>query len=627
MNCETEIFLNRYVESPDPRYAVVIKGDWGCGKTHFIKGWVDAYKERLRKNEVEITPVYVSLYGMEEKAEINRAINRVLHPFLTGKSMESLKKFANFAGKVVLRTNLGLGDKNADDSSYSIEASLDPSALFASNEKDELFSNKLLIFDDIERCLIPMKQLLGHINKFVEHGGCHAIIIGDFKKLDETSLKEWKGFKEKTVGREFELQTEIEKAVDYFLGGEDLPVYEWLTSQRGLIIDTFRATGCNNLRLLRQSLSDISHIYREIEAPIGKWKEIARAILASYILTVSEFRGREDDDLATYIRLRGMYLLNDEKAENIRRLNSRYEKLSEKYGLPVLQINNLNSIACELDNGFGLKQYLEHIIGLIEEEVKQPSGMFSDYLSLENDAFNAEYACLEEGVANGEYTNAFQLGRAAAWLLHFDNKGIQKINPRRIEDIAGQMLTMLKTASSKEELYQIKNLFFNGVAYCENWRCTNSGKEIEKRITDGFKLLNAKLKNYMEMSLEELSDSNVEELCNIGQKQDPETSRPYHLTAIFKNIDANKFAERILKLKNKSLESLLDFFDNQYTFFSSAEDMKCYATDVPVLRSIEAELFSALDDNTSVRVYLLSQLIGKIDKIIETIEPPNPSPI
>lgn len=30
--------------NPDPQYAVLLKGKWGCGKTHFINHWIDAYK-------------------------------------------------------------------------------------------------------------------------------------------------------------------------------------------------------------------------------------------------------------------------------------------------------------------------------------------------------------------------------------------------------------------------------------------------------------------------------------------------------------------------------------------------------------------------------------------------------
>lgn len=30
-------FLDSYADNPNPQYAVMLKGKWGCGKTHLIK--------------------------------------------------------------------------------------------------------------------------------------------------------------------------------------------------------------------------------------------------------------------------------------------------------------------------------------------------------------------------------------------------------------------------------------------------------------------------------------------------------------------------------------------------------------------------------------------------------------
>ncbi|RGQ73225.1 P-loop NTPase fold protein, partial [Phocaeicola dorei] len=32
-------FLNSYADNTNPQYAVMLKGKWGCGKTHLIKEW------------------------------------------------------------------------------------------------------------------------------------------------------------------------------------------------------------------------------------------------------------------------------------------------------------------------------------------------------------------------------------------------------------------------------------------------------------------------------------------------------------------------------------------------------------------------------------------------------------
>ena len=57
-------FLNYYIGLPNPQYAVLLKGKWGSGKTHFI----NEYKKELDKNKQKY--IYVSLYGVTSYDEI-----------------------------------------------------------------------------------------------------------------------------------------------------------------------------------------------------------------------------------------------------------------------------------------------------------------------------------------------------------------------------------------------------------------------------------------------------------------------------------------------------------------------------------------------------------------------------
>ena len=44
MNEQISQYLNNYMTNPDPQYAVMLKGKWGCGKTFFISNWIKEYK-------------------------------------------------------------------------------------------------------------------------------------------------------------------------------------------------------------------------------------------------------------------------------------------------------------------------------------------------------------------------------------------------------------------------------------------------------------------------------------------------------------------------------------------------------------------------------------------------------
>lgn len=57
-------FLNSYIENPDPRYAVMLKGKWGCGKTFFVDRWL-----RDRGDRYEVNPSRWFLIGSHDTIE------------------------------------------------------------------------------------------------------------------------------------------------------------------------------------------------------------------------------------------------------------------------------------------------------------------------------------------------------------------------------------------------------------------------------------------------------------------------------------------------------------------------------------------------------------------------------
>lgn len=61
MNKGIHTYLEEYVKRPDPQFAVLIKGEWGCGKTHFVREWIKDWEQTVNENVLE--PIYVSLYG------------------------------------------------------------------------------------------------------------------------------------------------------------------------------------------------------------------------------------------------------------------------------------------------------------------------------------------------------------------------------------------------------------------------------------------------------------------------------------------------------------------------------------------------------------------------------------
>ncbi|WP_161938126.1 P-loop NTPase fold protein [Mastigocoleus testarum] len=64
-----------------PKLAVLLKGEWGCGKTWFI----NQYREKLKSQNKK--SLYVSLYGVNSYSEIEDSPFQQLHPILASKQM------------------------------------------------------------------------------------------------------------------------------------------------------------------------------------------------------------------------------------------------------------------------------------------------------------------------------------------------------------------------------------------------------------------------------------------------------------------------------------------------------------------------------------------------------------
>ena len=59
MNRNILTFLNEYAEIPDPQYAIMLRGAWGCGKTFFIRQWMEQLKNNRDADKLKWQPIYV----------------------------------------------------------------------------------------------------------------------------------------------------------------------------------------------------------------------------------------------------------------------------------------------------------------------------------------------------------------------------------------------------------------------------------------------------------------------------------------------------------------------------------------------------------------------------------------
>ncbi|OLA87889.1 P-loop NTPase fold protein [Akkermansia sp. 54_46] len=274
-NTHIESFLDYYTALTAPHYAVLLTGKWGIGKTFFITRYMEKIFPK-QEDESEKIPkiIKISLNGVQTKDEIDDMIIKEFHPFMN-------KKSARLTGKI-------------------FSSLLKSQGIDLDNLKTDDFFNiyhpeSIYIFDDLERCCMPIEASLGYINSFVENNNCKVIIIGNEEEIapyaDNQKKASYKSIKEKVIGKTLRMMPETENALNYFLDqlqkGEGR---KFLKSQRDLIIQMYQTSKLDNLRILQQSLNDFERLYAYLEDKHKKHEMFMKDLVMLFFILSFEIK-------------------------------------------------------------------------------------------------------------------------------------------------------------------------------------------------------------------------------------------------------------------------------------------------------------------------------------------------
>ena len=181
--------LEYYCKMDDPVGALLLTGEWGCGKTYLIENELPKYL----KDDCVI--IRISLFGISTIEELHKAVKQSWIHAKGGllDKASGLGKFKNFFEKV----SSMLPDETAKS---AIEAAFSFN-LFDLIKIDNVIDGKkvILVFDDFERSKLSIQEKLGIINEYCENQHFNVIIVADERKL--CVKPEYQDFKEKTVKR------------------------------------------------------------------------------------------------------------------------------------------------------------------------------------------------------------------------------------------------------------------------------------------------------------------------------------------------------------------------------------------------------------------------------------------
>ena len=185
-----------YCNEPDPVGALMLTGEWGCGKTYLIEREL---KEKLKDTHIFVR---VSLFGISNIETLNQNVKKQWATQCTNiiSKIQDHEK-AITAGRTIFGGVSSLIPilKEVKEAILSVNP-LDYITIKPVIEKKKV----ILVFDDLERSKLSTIDILGCINEYCENYHFNTIIVANEEHIsddEENSSISYAEIKEKIVAR------------------------------------------------------------------------------------------------------------------------------------------------------------------------------------------------------------------------------------------------------------------------------------------------------------------------------------------------------------------------------------------------------------------------------------------
>lgn len=283
-------YIDYYRKLDAPGFAVLVTGAWGIGKTHQVLHSLDEDEFHL-----------VSLFGMHSAEELRSAVFAQMYPS---------------------RARIKMLLKDAQQSMHAVSGlaalgGLTPTLLGAFLDK-AVSTERVLVFDDLERCRIPLKILLGVINSYVEHAGCRVIVIVHDTKVVDSYLKD---AKEKVFGQTLNALPQTSQAFEEFMKPHRGTAFgDFLAPYEQDVLDIYIRSKRPSLRLLKYLIEDL----RRFHEALDDRHRSNKAAMTEVVKMISVFATEIRDNVMTPDDLANRSRQAIEAASKIGSANTRY---------------------------------------------------------------------------------------------------------------------------------------------------------------------------------------------------------------------------------------------------------------------------------------------------------------
>ncbi|UJF22788.1 P-loop NTPase fold protein [Shewanella sp. OMA3-2] len=603
-----------------PEYALLVKGFWGCGKSHLV----DEVISKMKCANSDLKFLRVSLYGIGDITDIEAKFFEQLNPIISSKKMIFAGQIAKGILKGALKIDLD-GDGKTD-----VSANLSvPEINLAKYLTDT--KHCILVFDDLERCSMDIQVILGYINYFVEKDGYKVVLIADESKLielsnsDSQSQIKYQKIKEKLIGKTIEVKADVEGVFDHFVTNLISPAnLETLAKYKAIIISTFTHSGYNNLRSLRKCFLDLELWFSKLDADIKDKEELMEHFLALFIAVSMEVHAGSlpADKVGEFFNYD--YIWDDNSDGETNTESDNKKKIKDKY-----QINFSDSIIdisvwqgffesnstdlTKINAGFRASRFYA-----LEQAPNWKKLWY--FYNLDDNEFTRLQGLVVNEFNNREYNNLCELKHVAGMLLLQSQHELLNKTPDDIVNDVNDYLKDLDKESSVEtgdELLEELNEFgsYQGLSYtCERHP---DFQLISNMINDYAINVNKKITQAESVKLIQVMNSDPKEFLSYFEWSD--SKKHYKNKPILQFINANEFLNAFLNLPNKTKHQFIAVIKDRLNRILRADDELYPEFEWFKLfkKQLEAHLTTA---SKSISTIILGHVIKQISESVDFTE-------
>ncbi|MDV2444459.1 hypothetical protein CMV00_11755 [Elizabethkingia anophelis] len=593
-----------YLKEKDTQYAIMLNGKWGGGKTYF---WKEQLQIIARQ---ELKTIYISLNGVAKIENLEYQMLLGQMPYLSNDENKIIKSATHLIGNAA----------NALTKFFTRSSGI--SDIFKGVVVDNLkYSDKLICFDDLERCKIPLDEVLGFINNFIEHKSLKVLFLADEGKIDND--KYYKA-KEKIIRHTLNFEPSIKELFPQLaikFKKSDPEYHGYLLAEATTLIDIFTEYKENNLRnisfifdCLQRLFSEFRNIKKEFQIELILFTIIIAIELKTGSIQSTDYNDSKKLDSINYTYYQMIMANRKEEAIEITTEKSYAKIICEKYlSKRIEQYYYFESIYIFVLSGFldtsKYKAELQHRSKLVtpQEIVDLRAVINYNFRTLKQEDFDRSSAVVWQNAIAGKYNIYTYVQLADFYYFFSDNKLITQT----IDEVKDGLINGLNISKKRLETdnYEMSNI----LAFQKSERVEDF-KRIVSKVHEEMKGSNHK--KLGDKLIFALGTDNLPAL----QELMPTIGMNIHL---YNEIDKENLLKVIIETSNDTLHSFIKLFTERYSFSNVRDFLKNEKTCIDYLKNgLEAHITTSTSEERLKRLLhreLLEELTN-ISKNLSAIE-------